>query len=271
MTTSHGDIVVEDNERDAPVLVLIHGNSSCREVFARQTESELGGNYRLITFDLPGHGKSSDAAQPERTYTRPGLADAIVEMLAKLKISEAALLGWSLGGHIAIEMLGRFDGMTGLILTGTPPVRRGGMADGFARPPHAGLAARRDLSATDIDLFARAMFGEPVEPFLREAMRRSDGRCRERLFEAARAGAGVDQRAAVEGSPVPIAVINGGTDPLIKLDYISGVGYGNLWEGKCHVLEGVGHAPFWHAADEFNAIVGRFLEACSRAGRAGRN
>ncbi|EWY35945.1 hypothetical protein N825_32105 [Skermanella stibiiresistens SB22] len=140
------------------------------------------------------------------------------------------------------------------------------MADGFVRPPHAGLAARQDLSAADVDLFARTMFGKPVEPFLREAIRRSDGRCRVRLFEAALAGVGVDQRGAVEGSPVPIAVINGGADPLIKLDYISSVEYANLWEGRCHVLEGVGHAPFWHAAGEFNAMVDRFLRTCSRPG-----
>jgi pimeloyl-ACP methyl ester carboxylesterase len=257
--TLHGKIVAEDNERDAPILVLIHGNSSCRRVFDRQTGSELGRTYRLITFDLPGHGDSCDAVQPQLTYTRPGLADAVVEVLEKLSISEAALLGWSLGGHIAVEMLGRFDGIKGLILTGTPPVRHGGMADGFVRPPHAGLAACQDLSAADVELFAHTIFGEPVEPFLREAIRRSDGRCRRLLFEAALAGAGVDQRAAVESSPVPIAVINGSADPLIKFDYISSIEYGNLWERKCHLLDGVGHAPFWHAADEFNAIVGRFL------------
>ncbi|UEM07579.1 alpha/beta hydrolase (plasmid) [Skermanella rosea] len=119
--TTHGKVVTEDNGRDASTLVLIHGNSSCRRVFDRQSESELGRTYRLVTFDLPGHGDSEDAVHPEHTYTRPGLADAVVEMLAKLDISEAALLGWSLGGHIAIEMLGKFGGVQGLILTGTPP------------------------------------------------------------------------------------------------------------------------------------------------------
>lgn len=260
ISTSHGRIVAKDNERDAPILVLIHGNSSCRRVFDRQSESELGRTYRLITFDLPGHGKSDDAIQPERTYTRPGLADAVVEMLAELDVSEAALLGWSLGGHIAIEMLGKFGGVQGLILTGTPPVRSGGMAEGFRRPPHSGLAARQDLSSADIDLFAQMMFGEPVEPFLREAIGRADGRCRRLLFEAARAGAGVDQRKAVESSSIPIAVINGSSDPLLNLDYISSVEYANLWERKCHRLDGAGHAPFWHAADEYNAMLGRFLQ-----------
>ncbi|WP_225890064.1 alpha/beta fold hydrolase [Indioceanicola profundi] len=260
IATSHGKIAVEDNERDAPILVLIHGNSSCRRVFDRQAGRALGRTYRLITFDLPGHGDSGDADRPECTYTLPGLADATAELLAKLGISEAVVLGWSLGGHIAIEMLGRFGGIKGLVLTGTPPVKHGGLADGFVRPPNAGLAARQDMSAADIDMFAHLIFGEPVAPFIREAIRRADGRCRRQLFEAALAGAGVDQRAAVEASSVPIAVINGSADPLIKLDYIDSIEYGNLWERKCHRINGAGHAPFWHAADAFNAIVARFLD-----------
>ncbi|UEM07694.1 alpha/beta hydrolase (plasmid) [Skermanella rosea] len=134
------------------------------------------------------------------------------------------------------------------------------MAEGFRRPPHAGLGARQDLSAADIDRFAQMILGEPVEPFLREAIRRADGRCRRLLFEAALAGAGVDQRKAVESSSIPIAVINGSADPLVNLDYIREVRYANLWERKCHCLDGVGHAPFWHAADEYNVILRRFLQ-----------
>ena len=145
VSTSHGKIVAEDNERDAPILVLIHGNSSCRRVFDRQSESQLGRTYRLITFDLPGHGESDDAIEPERTYTRRGLADAVV------------------------EMLGRFGGRQGLILTGTPPVRSGGMAEGFRRPPHAGLAARQDLSAADRASVGRA---RPGRRSLRAGVRR---------------------------------------------------------------------------------------------------
>jgi hypothetical protein len=68
---------------------------------------------------------------------------------------------------------------------------------------------------------------------------RADGRFRKRLFEAARAGEGVDQRLIVEGSPVPLAVVNGGADRLVNLDYFDTVAYGNLWEGHCHRLASV--------------------------------
>jgi len=262
--TSHGKLAVEDREESGTPLLLIHGNSSSRQVFDCQLRSELAAKCRLITFDLPGHGQSDDAREPARTYSLPGLADCTVELLTRLGVSDAVVLGWSLGGHIAIEMLSRFEGMKGLILTGTPPIRQGSFAEGFASSPADGLAGRRHLSEAEVDMFARMMFGAPVEPFLRDAVSRADGRCRQGLFEASRAGLGVDQRLAVEGSALPIAVINGAADPLIRLDYVESVAYRNLWDGQSHRLGGAGHAAFWHAADAFNALVGRFLDDLER-------
>lgn len=259
ISTSHGDVVLDDSEGNGTPLLLIHGNSSCGDVFARQFNRALTSQYRLITLDLPGHGQSGDARDPVRTYSLPGLADCAVEVLARLGLTEAAVLGWSLGGHIGIEMLSQFAGMKGLIITGTPPIRRGGFAEGFSGSPATGLPGRRDLSGADVDQFARMMLGAPVQPFLRRAIGRADGRFREQLFAASLAGEGIDQRLAVEASRVPIAVINGEDDPLIRLSYVESVVYGNLWSGRCHRIPCAGHAAFWHAPEAFNTLVQRFL------------
>jgi pimeloyl-ACP methyl ester carboxylesterase len=256
--TSHGSIAVEESGRGGLPLLLIHGNSSCRGVFRKQLQGRLAENHRLIAFDLPGHGESTDAPDPIRSYTRPGLADAVIELLGKLGVTEAAVFGWSLGGHVGVEMMSRFPGMRGLMISGSPPVGRNNMAQGFVASPHSGVAGRQELSLAEIDAFARAMFGNPVVPFIRDAVARTDGRFRKRLFEAARAGEGVDQRLTVETSLVPLAVVNGAADPLINLDYFNTVTYANLWEGSCHRLAGLGHAPFWHAS-AFDPVLQRFL------------
>jgi pimeloyl-ACP methyl ester carboxylesterase len=82
--TSHGSLAVEETGQGALPVLLIHGNSFCRGVFRNQMHGEIAKNYRLIAFDLPGHRQSSNATDPERSYTRPGLADAAVELLDKL-------------------------------------------------------------------------------------------------------------------------------------------------------------------------------------------
>jgi pimeloyl-ACP methyl ester carboxylesterase len=269
VTTSHGALAVEDVGQGNLPLVLIHGNSTCRDVFRHQLTGPLAADRRLIAFDLPGHGQSSDAPDPARTYTRPGLADAVVELLEKLGVEEAVVLGWSLGGHIGIEMVPRFAGMRGLMIIGTPPVARNGMADGFQRSPYMQVAGQEHLSETDIETFVHAIFGKSAEPFLHKAVARADGRFRKTLFEAARAGSGVDQRQVVETSPVPLAVVNGSEDRFVKLDYLDTLGYANLWEGHCHRLAGLGHAPFWEGPGDFDPILERFFRDVE-SGRAAR-
>ena len=110
IATSHGLLAVEESGGGGLPLLLIHGNSFCRGVFRHQMQLALAAGWRLIAFDLPGHGESSDAPDPVRSYTRPGLADAAVELLGRLGVAEAAVFGWSLGGHIGIEMIPRFPG-----------------------------------------------------------------------------------------------------------------------------------------------------------------
>ncbi|MDB5519218.1 MAG: alpha/beta hydrolase fold family protein [Tardiphaga sp.] len=259
VVTSHGSLAVEECGRGGMPVLMIHGNSSCRGVFRHQLQGRLAENHRLIAFDLPGHGRSSDAPDPMRSYTLPGLADAAIELLEKLDVREAIVFGWSLGGHVGIQMVSRFPGMRGLMITGTPPVARNGFAQGFKPSPHMAAAGKQDLSPAEIEAFVQAIFGDGAEPFLRDAMARTDGRFRKRVFEASREGAGVDQRQTVESSPVPLAVVNGSADPLVNLDYLDTPAYANLWEGRCHRLPGLGHAPFWQAPDDFNPILERFV------------
>src|SRR5215471_5619617 len=103
--TSHGSLAVEESGQGGLPVLLIHGNSFCRGVFRNQMQGQIAKDHRFIAFDLPGHGQSSNATDPKRTYTRPGLADAVVELLDKLEVKEAVVFGWSLGGHIGIEMI----------------------------------------------------------------------------------------------------------------------------------------------------------------------
>ena len=260
IATSHGSLAVEESGQGGIPVLLIHGNSFCRGVFRNQMQGQLAKNHHFIGFDLPGHGQSSNAADPKRSYTRPGLADAAVELLDKLGVAEAIVFGWSLGGHIGIEMIPRFPGMRGLMISGAPPVSHNQMSQGFKASPHRGVAGKQELFEADIDAFVERIFGESAEAFFLHAVARADGRFRKRLFEAARAGEGVDQRLIVESSPVPLAVVNGGMDRFVNLDYFDTVAYANLWEGRCHRLSGVGHAPFWEAPGDFDPVLERFLQ-----------
>lgn len=54
-------------------------------------------------------------------------------------------------------------------------------------------------------------------------------------------------------------VAGGGGEPYVNNAHLETVAYANLWEGRMHILDGVGHAPFWEAPARFDPIPARFL------------
>lgn len=261
--TGHADVAVTISESDGPPVLLIHGNSSCKEVFRNQLEGDPGRRYRMIAMDLPGHGASGNARAPEKTYCMPGYADTAGEVLQALGIDRAVVLGWSLGGHIGIDMAGRNNAVAALMISGTPPIGRGAeeMGKGFLPSEHMGLAGQEVLSDAEADAYAHATVGvnAPFEDFLLAAVRRTDGRARAMMVSAFVSGVGDSQREIVERATIPLAIVNGGAEPMVNNDYLNEVNYANLWENKVHLLDGIGHAPFWEAPEQFNAILQRFL------------
>lgn len=257
--TSHGNIAVAEIGKGETTVMFIHGNSSCAKVFEHQLLGPLSRSCRLVAFDLPGHGDSDDAIDPYRTYTRPGFAAAAIELSRLISVSNPIVVGWSLGGHIAIEMMATLQNLRGVMVCGSPPIGPGQAARGFTSAAHAGLGRKRFLSASERADFARGMAGEPTPSFLLDAIARCDGRSREILFKARDAGAGIDQRRMVESSGIPLAVVNGADDPFVNIDFFDEVAYANLWEARCHRLRGVGHAPFWSGPDLFAPFLERFV------------
>ena len=257
--TSHAPIRVEQAGNGDKVVLLIHGNSMSLEVFAEQMAVLPTRGYRVVAFDLPGHGGSGNATDPARSYTLPGYADLAKELLALLGIADPVILGWSLGGHIALEMMAYTPLARGLVLVGTPPVGMHDFRQAFRPSPHMRLVAQRRWSSADIEQVAQ-MFGKALPPSLRQSLVRADGLARTILFEGRDAGLGVDQRRLVERLPTPVAIINGADDPMINLDYLDAVGFGNLWGGRCVRIPGAGHAPFLETPAVFNAILDAFLD-----------
>ncbi|MBS7544185.1 alpha/beta fold hydrolase [Ancylobacter oerskovii] len=260
--TSHGIVAVEETEGTGIPVLFIHGNSFSRQVFRKQLDTPFAGWHRLVAFDLPGHGGSSPAAAPATTYSRPGLADAALELMEALGIDKAVLVGWSLGGHVAMEMLARSEKIAGLFLSGAPPVGRD-VSAGFRRPPSGGSAPGEARAPFEAEAFVDGIFTGPEASHFYEIVRGTDPDFRTALFASLRKGAGIDQRQALIDTGVPTAIVNGAEDRIVNLDYFETVPYGNLWNGTCYRLEGAGHAPFWDAPERYNALLQEFLRTAA--------
>ena len=144
----------------------------------------------------------------------PAYADTALEVLDAFGIEQAAVVGWSLGGHVGIEMISRLPGMTGLLISGSPPVSKASEDDvkaGFFMTEVTALAGQETLTDAEAEAYARGCMGYevPLEQFIVETIKRTDGRARANMFRAFLDGVGDDQKEIVETNPLPICVANG--------------------------------------------------------------
>ena len=95
----------------APILVLVHGLGLTRATWD-EFLPVLAQDYRIITYDLCGHGES---AMPQQRPSLTVLSDQLVTLLDELLIARAAIIGFSLGGMInrrfAIDHPGRVEAL----------------------------------------------------------------------------------------------------------------------------------------------------------------
>lgn len=257
-TAAGGIAVTEVHGGGMPVLFL-HGSGASQNAFRHQLRTAAETGSRAIAFDLPGHGLSDDAADPDAVYTLPGLAGLAAEVLDRLGESRALVVGWSLGGHVAVELLAaRPDLVAGLLLCGAPPVPRGliGALRGF----HAGwdmlLASKPHFTPRDAARFAKLCYNDTADPAFLLDIARADGRLRARVSRDMMAGRSIDQRRTVEASPAPVAFANGEHDPFIRLSYLEGMAMPALWSNR--VIADAGHAPFWERPAAFDGILADF-------------
>lgn len=85
-----------------PVL-LIHGNFSSG-VFYKELYDRIGDRFRCIAPDMRGFG---DSTYNGRFDTLAELADDLAALLDTLGINSAYVVGWSLGGGVAMELAAR--------------------------------------------------------------------------------------------------------------------------------------------------------------------
>lgn len=141
---SGGELLEFDDEGQGPVIVFLHGWSLGKEAFSIQRRG-MSNRYRVVTPDMRGHGNSTAFVEGDGIHT---LAGDLEQLLINLDLTDAILVGWSMGALVAWEMAkgperGRVRGIVTIDMV--PRVLNGN------RWQH-GLRAGTHLYNVDIDL-----------------------------------------------------------------------------------------------------------------------
>ncbi|MBF0278515.1 MAG: 2-succinyl-6-hydroxy-2,4-cyclohexadiene-1-carboxylate synthase [SAR324 cluster bacterium] len=85
-----------------PAVLFLHGFLGSHSMWVPSISS-LQEKFFCILVDLPGHGDSPIPGSYE-AYSLPLLADALATLLGDLQITSCSLVGYSLGGRIALQL-----------------------------------------------------------------------------------------------------------------------------------------------------------------------
>jgi pimeloyl-ACP methyl ester carboxylesterase len=103
-------------------LVLLHGGFGTIEMFGPNVDL-LAAGRRVIGVDLQSHGRSPAADRPMRFEA---MADDIAELIRSLGLERAAIMGFSLGGAVALRVgIQHPDLVERLVLVSTVFTRQG--------------------------------------------------------------------------------------------------------------------------------------------------
>jgi pimeloyl-ACP methyl ester carboxylesterase len=268
----------DEGNRDAPVILAIHGFSASLQTWEPWVERLATGpdrinDYRIISLDLPGHGLTRAPAGYEGSLE--AYRDVVAEFVRSQQLTRFAIAGNSMGGGVAWEYaLAHPDQVSALILVdaaGWPDSRAQANDDPaifkLLRNPIAGpllrdldnsRLIRQGLEASfyDASLVTDAMVARYAE--LSRAPGHRDILLNLTLNRGERNFATPERLAPLAN--MPVLVLTGDTDRLVPPEHAQQ--FRDAIPGsQLIVFEHVGHVPQEETPDTSAMAVHEFLYA----------
>jgi pimeloyl-ACP methyl ester carboxylesterase len=266
ITVDGQELAFVQSEGQGRPVIFVHGNSSSSRTWNAILAGPFGQRFRCLAFDLPGHGDSAPAANRE-DYSLPGYARTLTGFAQATGAADAVVVGWSLGGHIALEAEPGLPAAAGYVVFGTPPVSSAAqMAEAFLPNPAMNVGFAAVVSPEEARTFAASFTAPgsslPLDDFIADILR-TDGEARAAMFASVLEGRFADEVAIVDAMRPPLAILHGAAEQLVNLAYLQKLAAPTLWRGSVQVIPAVGHALHQEAPEAFTALLEEFISDLS--------
>nr|WP_321985176.1 alpha/beta fold hydrolase [uncultured Lichenicoccus sp.] len=248
-----------------PVVLLVHGLGARCDRWRSTVERLAACGYRAITYDLPGHGFASKEADGPATV--PALASHLLALMDRLGITQAVLVGTSLGAHIvshaALQAPDRVRGLGLVGALGIVPIDQN-VAETIARNVRADqreqFAGKLGFVLLDPALVTDAFIEEEwrvntapgaIEAFTRLGAYLTDGIANDYVASELSPVVPVDRMLLIWGAQdkaVPLSVAHACRDALHGPELA--------------IIEGSNHCPYLEQPEAFDAALVPFLSHC---------
>ena len=159
--------VREWGDPQGPPIVFVHGWSQSQLCWSRQTAGTLAKDFRIVTFDLRGHGMSEKPLEAEHYVDARLWAEDLNAVIELLGLDRPVLVAWSYGGFVVTDYLRAYgeEAIAAVNLVGGAVLRTPSFDHiGPGLLENAGDASGPDLptSIAAIGRFLRACTSKPL-------------------------------------------------------------------------------------------------------------
>lgn len=249
---------VERNAGEAlGTLLFIHGNSHSLNTFSEQMSSDVLSKYHLLFVDLPGHGESSFLPQ----YSLKDIAEMLNVFVRELELENVIIVGHSLGGHVAINMLKTSSKPLGLFLFGTPPLQLPFDPNVFTPNPRIQALVQEHSTDDEINQLMEEMnYHDQQKLNAISDYKKTDLKFRTSILGDIITNTNEDEINLLKTFPGEVMFLLASNDGLINNSYIAKECFHLKEEGIHHKEITSGHSPHIEKADEFNSRLSEFCE-----------
>jgi non-heme chloroperoxidase len=250
---------------DGAEILFIHGYSQCHLTWRRQmTDPDLARQFRMISYDLRGHGASDKPAEPERYRDDRIWADDLAAVIEAAGLRRPLLVAWSYAGRVVSDYVSvhgqqRIAGIN-YVNAFTNTDRRFWGPDLRYTVEMASSDLMTSLRATRKfvhSCFASRPAGDEMELTLTYVML-SPAPIRRMVLARSR-----NEGAILSQLRVPVLVTHGGMDRIISPAMASYTAE-QVPGAKLSIYGGVGHSPFFEDAERFNRELAEFAMIAHR-------
>jgi pimeloyl-ACP methyl ester carboxylesterase len=246
-------LFVEEREGSEPPVVCLHGFCQSSQYWTPTLARVAAMGVRAIAPDLPGFGRSASEPGP---YTIGAMADALVRLLDERDIERVRLVGGSMGGVVAQQLVLRHpERVERLVLVATGAMMNDRKA-GLAKSKEIGASPWNEAAVAPIvaGFFHRSPAEDEIARFRRIALAASHAAA----VEASRSNAQNETLDRLGEIRVPTLIVQGRHDRARTPEH-GALMRERIEDAVLAVIEDAGHTPQLEQPDVFHAIALAFL------------
>lgn len=252
---------------DAPEILFIHGLRQSRLSWGKQLADPTLQGFRIVTFDLRGHGDSDKPTSLDAYSDADRWAEDVAAVIKAAKLRRPVLVGWSLGGYIAGAYLRKYGGeaIAGVNLVDAVTKLSGELFTeetvNFIGATTSHDLATRTAATAD---FLATCFHQPPTELEMQRMLVVNGMTSRSVYEGFVKTKTTDLEPIFKAYPGPILLTHGVHDRLVRVAMSERIRAVRP-DSRLSLFSESGHSPFYEEPVRYGQELAEFIRAAAKS------